>query len=43
MIKAIKLRNWKSFEDSILNVDPLTFIIGTNASGKSNILDALSF
>lgn len=43
MIKAIKLHNWKSFEDSILNVDPLTFIIGTNASGKSNILDALSF
>lgn len=24
-------------------IDPLTFVIGTNASGKSNILDALSF
>lgn len=43
MIKELRLQNWKSFEESKLYVDPLTFIIGTNASGKSNILDALSF
>ncbi len=43
MIKKIKLKDWKSFETSELYIDPLTFIIGTNASGKSNILDALSF
>ena len=43
MIKEIRLKNWKSFEESRLYIDPLTFIIGTNASGKSNILDALSF
>lgn len=43
MIKEIKLKNWKSFEESTLYIDSLTFIIGTNASGKSNILDALSF
>lgn len=43
MIKEIRLKNWKSFEDSKLYIDPLTFVIGTNASGKSNILDALSF
>lgn len=40
MIKELKLTNWKSFSDSTLYVDPVTIIIGTNASGKSNILDA---
>jgi predicted ATPase len=43
MIKELKLRNWKSFKDSTLHVDPMTVIIGTNASGKSNALDALLF
>lgn len=43
MIKEIRLHNWKSFERSNLYIDPLTFVIGTNASGKSNILDALAF
>lgn len=43
MITEISLKNWKSFEESRLFIDPLTFVIGTNASGKSNILDALSF
>ena len=43
MIKELTLINWKSFSNSTLYIDPLTFIIGTNASGKSNILDALSF
>lgn len=41
MIKELHLTNWKSFADSKLYIDPLTIIIGTNASGKSNILDAL--
>ncbi len=43
MIKKIELHNWKSFIFSELYIDPLTFIIGTNASGKSNMLDALFF
>jgi predicted ATPase len=43
MIEEIRLRNWKSYEDSILYIEPLTFIIGYNASGKSNVLDALFF
>ena len=43
MIKELKLNNWKSFEDSTLYVDPLTILIGTNASGKSNLLDAFLF
>ncbi len=43
MIKELKLRNWKSFEQATLFIDPLTILIGTNASGKSNTLDALQF
>ena len=43
MITTLKLHSWKSYLDATLYLDPLTFIIGTNASGKSNILDALDF
>ena len=41
MITELRLRNWKSFFDATLFIDPITVIIGTNASGKSNIFDAL--
>jgi predicted ATPase len=40
MIKELHLTNWKSFEKGILYIDPLNILIGTNASGKSNVLDA---
>jgi predicted ATPase len=43
MIKELRLQNWKSFADATLYVDPLTILIGANASGKSNALDALRF
>lgn len=43
MLRKIELENWKSFEKSTLYVEPLTILIGTNASGKSNALDALEF
>lgn len=43
MIKELHLYNWKSFDRSHLYIDPLSFVIGINASGKSNIFDALSF
>ena len=43
MITKLHLANWKSFEDSTVYIDPLTFLIGTNASGKSNVLDAFQF
>ena len=43
MIKELKLENWKSFKAGTLFIDPLTILIGTNSSGKSNALDALLF
>ena len=41
MIKEVRLENWKSFPKATLYLDPLTILIGTNASGKSNVLDAM--
>lgn len=43
MITEIELNNWKSFEHAELQIDQITFLIGTNASGKSNVVDALQF
>jgi predicted ATPase len=41
MITKLTLKDWKSYELSYLHIDPLSILIGTNASGKSNALDAL--
>ena len=43
MITEISLQDWKSYKASTLCLDPVTILIGTNASGKSNALDALAF
>ncbi len=43
MIKEIQVENWKSFKKATFYIDPLTILIGANASGKSNLLDALLF
>ncbi|MEH2213696.1 AAA family ATPase [Nostoc sp.] len=41
MLKQLILENWKSFRYAELPLDPLTVVIGTNASGKSNVAEAL--
>lgn len=43
MLKQLILENWKSYRYAELSIDPLTVLIGTNASGKSNALDGLEF
>ncbi len=43
MLKQIILENWKSFRYAELPIDSLTVLIGTNASGKSNVVEALEF
>lgn len=43
MLTKISAENWKSIESADLNIDALTVLIGSNASGKSNVLDALAF
>ncbi len=43
MITSIRLKNFKNFADETLRVGPFTILVGTNASGKSNIRDAFRF
>lgn len=41
MLKRIRLKDFKSFVDEEVKLAPLTLLVGANASGKSNFLDAL--
>lgn len=43
IVTNIKLNNWKNFRSVDVNCGKRVFIIGPNASGKSNFLDALRF
>ena len=42
-ITQLKLKNWRNFRQVDLSLSRITYLIGPNASGKSNILDALRF
>ena len=42
-INRVWAKNFRSVEDSTLELDSLTVLVGRNASGKSNLMDALSF
>jgi predicted ATPase len=42
-ISRIKLRNWRNFRDVDVLLEPTVFLIGPNASGKSNFLDVIRF
>ena len=41
MLQTLHLENFKSFEHADLELGQLTLVVGTNASGKSNLRDAL--
>ena len=41
MIASLSIENFKSYEFADLPLAPLTFLIGANASGKSNALEAI--
>lgn len=44
MITRLRFKNWRSLKDvTIDNLTPITVFIGENASGKTNLLDALYF
>ena len=43
MIKKLKIKNYKSLKDVELELDKFNVLIGPNASGKSNLLDCLTF
>ena len=43
MITSLWLQDFKNFADETLRIGPFTVIVGSNASGKSNIRDAFRF
>jgi predicted ATPase len=43
VIRSLRLRDFKSFRDVEVPLGPFTLVVGTNASGKSNLRDALRF
>ena len=42
-ITHLKLENWRNFRHVDIPLQRRVFIVGPNASGKSNLLDALKF
>ncbi len=39
----VRLENWRNFRDAEVRLGKRAFLVGANASGKSNFLDALRF
>ncbi len=42
-ITSLKLKNWRNFHEAEVRLTQTSYIIGPNASGKSNLLDVLRF
>lgn len=42
-ISRLKLRNWRNFTNVDVNLNEIVYVIGPNASGKSNLLDVFRF
>lgn len=43
LISNIRLKNWRNFQSLDLPLRDVSYVLGPNASGKSNLLDALRF
>jgi AAA15 family ATPase/GTPase len=41
MMTRLRLKNFKRFADATLDMGPFSLLVGANASGKSNLRDAL--
>jgi len=42
-ITRLELKNWRNFQDVDIKLQKRAFLLGPNAAGKSNMLDALRF
>ncbi len=42
-LRKLRLQNWKNFRHVEVELQDRMFLVGSNASGKSNLLDALRF
>jgi AAA15 family ATPase/GTPase len=43
MLTRLTLTDFKSFVEQTADLSPVTLLVGANASGKSNFLDAIRF
>lgn len=43
LVTRLKLTNWRNFRDVDVEIRPRAYLIGANASGKSNLLDVFRF
>lgn len=43
LLSHIRLKNWRNFQALDVPLRNVTYVLGPNASGKSNLLDALRF
>lgn len=43
LITRLKLKNWRNFKNVEINLRERVYVIGPNASGKSNLLDVFRF
>lgn len=43
LVKRVKLENWKNFHECDVQLTGRCFVVGANASGKSNFLDVFRF
>src|SRR5438309_6690767 len=42
-LRRVRIRGYKSMAFCDVTLEPLTILVGRNASGKSNFIDALTF
>jgi predicted ATPase len=42
-LTKLEIRNWRNFRRAELDLQPRAFLVGPNAAGKSNLLDAIRF
>jgi predicted ATPase len=43
LVTSLTLRNWMNFREADVPLGPVTYMLGPNASGKSNFLDVFRF
>lgn len=43
LVTRLKLKNWRNFRTLDVPLREVSYLLGPNASGKSNLLDALRF
>jgi len=43
LVTRLKLKNWRNFRELDIPLQEVTYLLGPNASGKSNLLDVFRF